>query len=397
MDSERVCIGCGASLHSLDETQPGYVPKGAIEKEGVLCRRCFRIRHYGDFTPVGVSDSDYQAQVAQIFDHPGLVLYVIDVFDLAGSLVPNLARFVIGSDVVVIVNKVDLLPHDVHYEGLSDWIRTQVEMTKVSVSDVRFVSAEKSTGLPELVDMLAKETKRPVYVVGMANTGKSTLLNAVAKHFDAAPEPYTVSRRPGTTLALSRMTLAGPDGPVHVVDTPGLVHGTRVIDRLCADCLSLVVPDTRLRPRIFQLNPAQTLFLGGIARLDFRAGARQPVVLYVSNQLPVHRTKLERAEAIWETHQEDLLQVPCETCRRSFGTLQGHGIQTARPRQAVPKDTIVISPRGRDIIIPGLGWITLSGASFEGTIWLPSWIEAAYRRRLVGDLSRPTEDGGWRR
>lgn len=386
---DKACVGCGAQLQSLDQTAPGYVPESRVEADGVLCRRCFRIRHYGDFTPVTVSESDYQAQVAQIFDRPGLVLYVVDVFDLAGSLVPNLARFVLTSEVVVVVNKTDLLPDGVHVESLRDWISSQIELTKVPVTDLYFISAEKSEGTDDLFQLVAKQVNRPVYVVGMANTGKSTLLNAIAKFFSSdVTEPYTVSRRPGTTLKLSHLPLEGPLGQIDLVDTPGLIHGNRVVDKLCADCLSLVVPSTTVRPRVYQLNPEQTLFLGGIARIDFKSGVRQPIVVYVSNDLPVHRSKLERANLIATTHEDDILQVPCERCRPSFGTLTKHPVQSVRMRQSVPKGTIAISGRGRDIVIPGLGWITLSGKPFEGDLWVPSWLDIAFRPRLIGDLSR---------
>ncbi|WAH38516.1 ribosome biogenesis GTPase YqeH [Alicyclobacillus dauci] len=391
--TSRICVGCGSELQSVDETQPGFVPSSAQDKPNVLCRRCFRIRNYGEFMPVAVSDADYQAQVAQIFDHPGLVLYVVDVFDLSGSLVPNLARFVMNSDVVVIVNKVDLLPKGVHYEGLREWIREQVQSTKVNVEDVMFVSAATKEGMDGVIERVIDEVSRPIYVVGMANTGKSTLLNAIASRFEMGKAPYTVSRRPGTTLRLSRLNLEGPRGMLQFVDTPGLIHGTRVIDRLCADCLSLVVPDTRIRPRVYQLNPGQTIFLGGIARLDFESGLRQGIVLYVSNQLPIHRTKLERADDIWRDHQDDILQVPCEACRASFGSFKPHRIQSRRARERVPNGTIAVSGRGRDIVIPGLGWITLSGTAFQGQLWLPSWLDPAFRPRLVGDLSRRTTEG----
>ncbi|WP_436664306.1 ribosome biogenesis GTPase YqeH [Alicyclobacillus acidoterrestris] len=386
-----VCVGCGSPLQSQDEQAPGFVPSSAMGKENVLCRRCFRIRNYGEFLPVQVSEREYQAQVAQIFDNPGLVLYVIDVFDLAGSLVPNLARFVMNSDVVVVVNKVDLLPKGVRFEALSDWILEQVRATHVEANEVLFVSAATGMGLDSLYRRVFDETDRPVYVVGMANTGKSTLLNAVAKQFDVPNDPYTVSRRPGTTLALSRFEVAGPNGPVTFVDTPGLIHGTRVIDKLCADCLKRAVPDARLRPRVYQLNPEQTLFLGGFARLDFESGVRQSIVLYISNQLPVHRTKLERAEAIWAEHRDDILQVPGPECQSSFTDLTPHPIQSTRRGQRVAQGTIAVSGRGRDIVIPGLGWITLSGEAFRGRLWLPTWLDVAVRPRLVGDLTRLKE------
>lgn len=382
------CVGCGSLLQTTDETLPGYVPQSALLQPESLCRRCFRIRHYGEFTPVSVTESDYQAQVARIFDEPGLVLYVVDVFDLSGSLVPNLVRFILGSEVVVVVNKADLLPRDVHLEEMKEWIHTQVQLTGVQVSDVLFLSGRTKQGLDALTNRIIKETTRPIYVVGMANTGKSTLLNALYEQFEAGKEPYTVSRRPGTTLAMSQLHVTGPEGPLTFVDTPGLVHGTRVIDRLCADCLAEAVPEDRIRPRIYQLNPGQTLFLGGMARLDFEAGARQPVLLYVSNRLPVHRSKLERAEAIWTTHREDILKVPCASCRAAFDKLKPRPVQTKRARERVPEGTIAISGRGRDLVIPGLGWITLSGKPFRGRLWLPTWLEPAYRPRLVGELTK---------
>ncbi|WP_067621576.1 ribosome biogenesis GTPase YqeH [Alicyclobacillus acidiphilus] len=395
MADERVCRGCGAALQTTDEAKPGFVPASAMEKENILCRRCFRIRHYGEFMPVAVTEADYQAQVARIFDQPGLVLYVIDVFDLAGSLVPNLARFVLSSDVVVVVNKVDLLPEGVSYEGLGDWIRSRVEKTRVPVDDVLFVSAARGHGMDELLQLVFDRVDSPVYVVGMANTGKSTLLNGIAARADRTlAEPYTVSRQPGTTLALSELILDGPRGPVHVFDTPGLMYEARVVEKLCSDCLTTVIPRNRLRPKVYQLNPEQTLFLAGIARLDFVRGDRQPVVLYVSNELPIHRTKLSRADDIWERHRDDLLQVPCEKCRPTFERWRQYRLKRLRRDEKAAPGSIAVSGRGSDIVIPGLGWITLSGAAFEGVLSIPDWLHAVARPRLIGDISRRVGQGG---
>ncbi|GLV14161.1 ribosome biogenesis GTPase YqeH [Alicyclobacillus hesperidum] len=391
MVAEIVCLGCGAPLQSTDEDKPGYVPESAVGKPDVLCRRCFRIRHYGEFLPVTVDESTYQAQVAQIFERPGLVLYVVDVFDLAGSLVPNLARFVLNSEVVVVVNKVDLLPERVQYTRLADWIREQVERTRVPVSDVLFVSAEKQLGIEQVLGLVEWETERPVYVVGMANTGKSTLLNAIAGRLSDKKAPYTVSRRPGTTLALSRLEITGRHGRIELYDTPGLVHEARVIERLCVDCLRIVVPQSRLRPRVYQLNPEQTLFLGGIVRLDFERGDRQPIVLYVANDLPVHRTKLSRADEIWERHQDDILQVPCAACRPDFANRRSIRLQRVRRGEPSARGSLAISGRGSDIVIPGLGWIALSGRPFDGELSVPAWLGPSLRPRLVGDLSRRME------
>ncbi|SIS67218.1 ribosome biogenesis GTPase YqeH [Alicyclobacillus vulcanalis] len=392
MTEARVCVGCGAVLQSEDERMPGYVPESHRDREDVLCRRCFRIRHYGEFAPVVVDEATYQRQVGAIFDRPGLVLYVVDVFDLAGSLIPSARRFVASSDVVVVVNKVDLLPADVEYEALADWIRDEVRASGVEPVDVAFVSAEKRRGVPRLADRVAREVHRPVYVIGMANVGKSTLLNAMIEQLSERKQPFTVSRRPGTTLAMSSVHIQGPYGEVELVDTPGLMYTSRVIERLCGDCLKWVVPRTRLRPRVYQLNPGQALFLGGFVRLETIGGERQSVVLYVANDLPVHRTKRERADAFFAEHRFDLLKVPCEACADAFNDTRTWLLASPPRRDA----DFSLGKRGADIVLPGLGWVAWTGRRTLARIEAPAWLKLSSRPRLVGVLAhrRPPSHGG---
>jgi len=387
--SLQLCTGCGHALQLEHPELPGFAPKSALEKEMPLCRRCFRIRHYGEFTHVAVSDDTYAKQVSRIKDEPGLVLYVLDVFDLEGSLVHKLSRFVANSRVVLIVNKVDLLPPEVNYDSLRTWVRGVVEKTGVRAPDVHFVSAESATGVAELNAWLDDIDAPLVYVVGMANVGKSTLLNQLLRR--AGQEAvFTASRMPGTTLGLARLEIETSAGHKRTfVDTPGLIHGTRVTDMLCADCLKTTVPASRLRPRVFQLNAAQTLWLGGFVRFDFTAGTHQAVVCYVSNALTIHRTKLERAEYIGLAHADDILAVPCATCRVKYEPRVAYSVATRLANsQKSTATSLIYSKKGADIVIPGLGWITLFGSDFHGTLWAPSGIKPVVRARLVGDISR---------
>lgn len=385
--TDAVCRGCGAPLQSAQPEASGYVPASALNRDQPLCRRCFRIRHYGEFTRVAVTPDDYRREVSRIADDPGVVLYVLDVFDLAGSLVDGLARYVLNSPVVVAVNKVDLLPAEVDAAALEDWIREKVEATGVFVNAVNFVSAETGEGVTSLTDHLLSYWRERIYVVGMANVGKSTLLNRLLAQF-GVKDVFTVSRLPGTTLGLSGFKADVSGTPITFIDTPGLLHGDRVIDLLCGDCLKLALPAKRLRPRIFQLNPQQTLWLGGIARFDFKSGVRQPVVCYVSNDLPIHRTKLERADEIFQQHANDILKVPCESCRARLADFHRYGIQAPTPQGRRQSYTLYVPRRGGDIVIPGLGWITLFGEPLQGELLAPRQIEVSLRRRLVGDVSR---------
>ncbi len=390
MYDERSCVGCGALLQSDRQDEPGYVPRSATEKEQNLCRRCFRIRHYGEFSRVNISPDDYSREVSRVIDNPGLVLYTLDVFDLMGSLVPGLHRYIVGSRVVVVVNKTDVLPKEVNIESAKDWVWETIEDTGLIVDDVVFVSAATGQGIDELTALVKAYHKPLVYVVGMANVGKSTLLNRILQPYGGQAS-FTVSRMPGTTLGLSAVELPlSKTATVTLVDTPGLIHGDRIIDKLCPACLKQAVPSRRLRPRVFQLNPKQSLWIGGFARFDFVTGERQSIVCYVSNDMPIHRCKLERADEIGSEHMDDILQVPCTECRQKFGDLVSFDITVSRLKTSTSKSSheIWVGKSGGDFVIPGLGFITLLGQRLQGKLWVRAGIEVSTRPRLIGDLSR---------
>lgn len=387
----QTCIGCGAALQSTDKDAPGYVPESARERDQVLCRRCYRIRHYGEFSRVALPESKYAKEVSAVMQRKGLVLYVLDVFDLVGSMVPNLHEYIGNSPVIAVVNKVDLLPKDVDPKLLGRWTTRTLLAEGIDPVDVCFVSAEKTHGLDALEAAIAKRREPRIYAVGMANVGKSSLLNALAKRMGETP-PFTESRVPGTTLANSRFEMTfGEERRKSVIDTPGLILKHRITDVLCHDCLKVAVPENRLRPRIYQLQPLQSVFLGGFARFDFLEGQPQSIVFYVSNELVIHRTKVERADEFLRLHSDDILKHPCGSCREALGPWRKVDVSAGgggRRSTFVEEDQeIIVGYHGGDIVIPGLGWIALTGAPLMGAVFTSQSIQLSARDRLIGSLN----------
>ena len=110
VDGEAVfCIGCGAQIQTTDKNKPGYTPKSALDKgleTGELyCQRCFRLRHYNEIVPVGLTDDDFLRLLTQIRDANALIVYVVDIFDFNGSIIPGLHRFVGDNPVMLVGNK----------------------------------------------------------------------------------------------------------------------------------------------------------------------------------------------------------------------------------------------------------------------------------------------------
>lgn len=415
MDQTR-CSGCGAVLQTESAAAPGYLPTEASVRGDAICRRCFRIRHYGEFSRLTIGPAQYAQAVSQTLATTDVVLYVLDVFDLAGSILPELGALLQAQTVIAVVNKLDLLPQGIQPERLAAWVRRSLAATGVQVQSVRFVSAQRGTGVADLARAVDELGASSVSAVGAANVGKSSLLNRLLRlpadvvgdlRTPRDAETLTTSRVPGTTLGAIAVLWPRPGGAVlRLIDTPGLLNGDRCTDALCAACLKQAVPQSRLRPRVFQLDPGQTLFLGGFARLDFDAGRHQPLVVYVSNQLVVHRTKRERADEFSAHHMDDILQVPCASCRQALGPWQVVPLRSGRSNRSAGADVgasaatgvVELPTRGCDLVLAGLGWVSFFGTTFSGNLHIAPRIHTQIRDRLIGrgQPARSNRGGGMR-
>ena len=63
---ELRCYGCGAIIQSEDEKKIGFVPKNALDRSQVLCKRCFRLKNYHQLQATNLSDDDFDKMVDDI-------------------------------------------------------------------------------------------------------------------------------------------------------------------------------------------------------------------------------------------------------------------------------------------------------------------------------------------
>lgn len=366
---ELRCIGCGSIIQTEDPNSLGYTPKSALEKgkeTGELyCQRCFRLRHYNEIAPVSLTDDDFLRLLNQIRDANALIVYVVDVFDFNGSLIPGLHRFVGDNPVLLVGNKEDLLPRSLRRPKLTDWIRQQANIAGLRPIDTVLVSAKKNHQIDHLLDVIEKyRHNRDVYVVGVTNVGKSTLINQIIKQRTGVKELITTSRFPGTTL--DKIEIPLDDGHV-LVDTPGIIHQEQMAHVLSPKDLKIVAPQKEIKPKTYQLNDGQTLFLGGVARFDYLHGERAGMVAYFDNNLPIHRTKLSNADNFYAKHLGDLLTPPTSDEKNEFPPLERYEFHITEKS---------------DIVFEGLGWITVP-AKTTVAAWVPKGVGALVRRAMI--------------
>ena len=94
-------------------------------------------------------------------------------------------------------------------------------------------------------------------------------------------------------------------------DTPGAINKQQLINLLTPNELKVVLSTKALKPRTVILKPGQTLFLGGLARLDYAVGKMSVYfTVFASGQLPLHTTSTAKANRLYTKHAgEELLKV----------------------------------------------------------------------------------------
>jgi 30S ribosome assembly GTPase len=363
------CIGCGSTIQTTDESKLGYVQASTLEKgtENLLCKRCFRLKHYNELPDITMTSDEFKQVLGKIAEEDALIVKVVDLFDFSGSMISGLNRFVGNNDILLVGNKRDLLPKAVKPLKIQNWMRRLIKDYGLQVIDTVLTSAEKGHGIDELIDMIETYRKgRNVYIVGCTNVGKSTLVNAVIKRFtEQRDDVITVSKFPGTTIDFIEIPL---DDKSFLIDTPGIVNEHQYAHFLDKASLKWIYPKKEVKAKIYQLNDKQSLFFAGLARIDYVNGEQTSFVCYFNNEINIHRTKLEKADELFNRHVGELFTPPTPVEYERMGTYRKHNFKLPIYKC--------------DIVISGLGFITIEEPNAQISVHVPSQVGVYLRPSL---------------
>lgn len=371
-DEGVYCIGCGAQLQSEEENKAGYVPSSVLKRPAeelgeIYCRRCFRLRHYNEVSDVELTDDDFLTMLNEISSKDALVVNLVDVFDFNGTLITGMQRFAGSNHLLIVGNKIDLLPKSLGEGRIRQWLTERVHEAGIRPEEVGLVSALNKESVRNLMQLIDKERNgRDVYIVGATNVGKSTLINQIINIATDSPDMITTSYFPGTTLGSIEIPLE--DGK-DIIDTPGIIHHTNLTHHLKREDLKKVIPRREVKPAVYQLNTEQTIFIGGLARFDYIKGpGKQPFVFYKSNDLQLHRTKLENADELYSKQLGQMLTPPSEYTAKELPKLKRYEFTIDQPS---------------DVVVSGLGWVSIHEEGTTVAMWAPEGIDVYLRKAII--------------
>uniref|UniRef100_A0AAG5DUM1 G domain-containing protein n=1 Tax=Anopheles atroparvus TaxID=41427 RepID=A0AAG5DUM1_ANOAO len=224
------CGGCGALLHCIEPSIPGYLPSQLFKQKSkeqlmtTICQRCHFLKHYNIAVNVTVSAEDYIDMISSIKNKKALAVLLVDLLDFPCSIWPGLAE-ILGPHrpIVVAGNKVDLIPQASpgYLENVRQCLTKSIidsGFARSNIKHVSLISANTGYGVEELITRIHNVwgTRGDVYLVGCTNVGKSTLFNALLRSdlckVQAADlvQRATASPWPGTTIRMLKFPILRP-------------------------------------------------------------------------------------------------------------------------------------------------------------------------------------------
>ena len=324
----KTCIGCGSILQNKDSNQVGYVSD--LEKD--LCERCFKIRHYNQYQTVEKTNQDYIPILKQIANTNDLVLLVVDLWNMSLKIQEILSYF--QDHVLLVMTKRDLLPRSLYEQRLLDYMNHESFVDKI------MISSQKNYQFDLLYEKIKQhQTSNQVYVVGLTNAGKSTMLNQMIKNYTNLETTITTSMQPSTTLGMIEIPI---DETLTLIDTPGILDEGNFLNVVSPKMMKKMIPKKEIKPISYQIKGKQSIWIEDICSLDV---TDNDVVFYVANTLKTERFYKEKDTSHLVSH--------------TF-TLEGK----------------------QDIVIPGLGFIKVVKPG-DITIHVPEQVNVFIRNSFI--------------
>lgn len=282
MRKTKTCLGCGVKLQDENILNLGFT----ANLENDLCMRCYRLKNYGEYESVANSLVHYESILTFVSRTKDLVLYVVDLLNLNEDLL--YIRKFIKNDIILVLNKRDLLPLSVKDEKILDYLKKK----ELGFVDTIIISSEKNYNMDKLYQKIKRCRKsKNVYVVGFTNAGKSSMISRIIKNYGDGENNLTISPLPSTTLNKIDIRI---NENLNIVDTPGIIDNTNIINFVDKKMYKKLNPKKEIKPKTFQLTKNQSLLIGNLVRLDYLEGDINSFTFYIPNDIKVKRINRKR-------------------------------------------------------------------------------------------------------
>lgn len=166
-------------------------------------------------------------------------------------------------------------------------------------------------------------------------------------------------------------------------DSPGVIHPDQMLSLLSTEELLVTIPKKLIRPQTYYLRHGNTLFIGGLARIDFiHCGEPCRFTVFCAETLPITVTKTEDADEVYEKFLgTELFAAPAGGAERmrNWPGLKKHDrvleLQGEGPKQCCG-----------DVVLSSVGWVAVTAKKrtvCQLEVWTPEARGVHVRRPAV--------------
>jgi len=316
----KTCQGCGAPLQNTDLNAIGYVP----DLNQTVCRRCFRLKHYGDVSVIKKDEVVLKDLLTQLKKVEGTFVLLIDLLNYDVRILDMMETHFKDRPVILVITKSDLLPRTLSREKIKRMVNLSLADRKLDHLAVAVTSVKSKASIINLKHMIAK-TRGDLIFIGMANAGKSSLINALTDS-----KILTVSPFPHTTLKLNRIDYENRT----LIDTPGFKLQGFLESMSLKDAKKYTVMKP-LKAKTYQLTDPQTFVIAPFLSLTVTPKEELSVTFYLADTCPLHRSG-KNAQSYLENH---LPELAAEGAEIRYNKLDERS----------------------DLVFSGIGWMSVKG------------------------------------
>lgn len=289
----KKCKGCGVTLQFKDVNLAGYTKDDSFD----YCQRCFRLTHYGDIKHLK-KDLKTNKELKDFYNDnkDGLFVLIVDIFDALIINEDNLLNDFINKNLIVIINKIDLLPKNINEEKIERVFKELLNKYQ-NYKNINFILTYKNdyTFNKLFFDIVNEYDVNKLIFVGRANAGKSTIINKLLKNND-----LTTSIYPGTSYDINEIKYDN----YLFIDTPGLIDEESILSYLQVEKIKKILPLKTIKAQNFQFYQRQSYFVEGLLRVDIVDNKKGNILFMLNNNIEVHRSKYENGDRYLNNNED---------------------------------------------------------------------------------------------
>lgn len=358
------CYKCGTILQDEKVNDKGYISSDILnnhKSEILMCNDCFDKLIFNPGPVLDDIDEDFYSIIDDARATDSLIVLVLDLFSFEGFASQRFRNSIDSSNVLVVGNKRDLLPKEIDDEVLKEHIRHRLRNTcNLNVQEIILTSSIENYNIDILLERInSLRARHDVYILGFPNSGKTSLVNCLLKHYqNKTTRVISTIDYPGTKIRVFEVPL---DRTSNLYDIPGMSSHNSIQDVVEPTIVNQLLFKKPVSIKSATLSQGNAIAIGGLAKIELIKGPKTNVKMFVSEKIELKTIRSKDTDEVFYNMIEKKIIKPVSKYLTSYEVFDMYDVKVDQDGE-------------RDIGILGLGWISFKGNNQTFRVSVPKGV-----------------------